>query len=386
MILEYLKPISDAAVAHARMQEPRTLGKTIQLHTAQDGLPSLDNVDLAIVTVLENRRDANAMFQVESLDGIRRKLYELFPGNWHSSMVDLGNMEAGDQVEDTYFVVREFTAFLLKKNILPIVIGGSQDLMYPMYRAFDDYRSMINVVNVDSRFDLGNIDMPISSRSYIGKMVATEPYNLFNYSNLGYQTYFNSQDEIALLDRLYFDAIRLGELDTDITIAESVLRDADLVGIDIKSIRSSDLLFDKGEPNGFQSAQMCRLSRYSGISDRLKAFGIFEVPTGDIGLMWSAVAQVIWYFIEGYNYRSNEYPIDVSKGFLKYQVPIEDEVLIFYKSSKTDRWWIELPFVSHVNNKLKQYTLLPCDHKDYVLATSQIMPERWLKARQKNEV
>jgi len=386
MILEYLKPISDATVAHARIQEPGTLGQTIQRHTAQEGLPSLENVDLAIISVLENRRDASAVFQVESLDGIRTKLYELFPGNWHSSIVDLGDIAAGDQVEDTYYVIRELTAHLLKENVLPIFIGGSQDLMYPIYRAFDEYRTMINVVNIDSRFDLGNIDMPISSRSYIGKMVATEPYNLFNYSNLGYQTYFNSQDEIALLDRLYFDAIRLGALDSDITIAESVLRDADLVGMDVKSIRSSDLIYDKGDPNGFQSAQMCRLSRYSGISDRLKAFGIFEVPTGDLELMWSAVAQVLWYFMEGYNYRSSEYPVDVSKGFLKYQVPVDDEVLTFFKSSRTERWWIELPFISQVNNKLKQYTLLPCDKNDYIQATNQILPERWLKARQKNEV
>jgi arginase family enzyme len=386
MILEYLKPIAEVTVAHARIQEPRSIGKTILLHTAQDGLPDLENVDMVMVSILENRKDTSAMFQVESLDGIRRKFYELFPGNWHSRMADLGDIVAGETVEDTYYVVRELTSYLLEQHILPIFLGGSQDLMYPIYRAFDGHRHMINVVNVDSRFDLGNIDMPISNRSYVGKMVATEPYNLFNYSNLGYQTYFNSQDEIDLLDRLYFDAIRLGAVDADITIAESVLRDADLVGIDVKSIRSGDVMFDKGDPNGFQSAQMCRLSRYAGISDRLTAFGIFEIPAGDFELMSSALSQVIWYFIEGYNYRSNEYPVDVSKGFLKYQVPIDDEVLIFYKSSKTERWWIELPFISNVNNKLKQYTLLPCDKDDYVQAASQILPQRWLKARQKNEV
>jgi hypothetical protein len=386
MILEYLKPIAEITVAHARIQEPHSIGKTILLHTAQDGLPDLQNVDIVMVSILENRKDANAIFQVENLDGIRRKLYELFPGNWHSKIADLGNIVAGETVEDTYYVVRELTSYLLEQHILPIFLGGSQDLMYPMYRAFDGHRNMINVVNIDSRFDLGNIDIPISNRSYVGQMVATEPYNLFNYSNLGYQTYFNSQDEIDLLDRLYFDAIRLGAIDADITIAESVLRDADLVGIDVKSIRSGDVMFDKGDPNGFKSAQMCRLSRYAGISDRLTVFGIFEIPEGDFELLSSAVSQVIWYFLEGYNYRSNEHPVDVSKGFLKYQVPIDDEVLIFYKSSKTERWWIELPFISNVNNKLKHCTLLPCDKDDYVQAVSQILPQRWLKARQKNEV
>jgi hypothetical protein len=36
--------------------------------------------------------------------------------------------------------------------------------------------------------------------------------------------------------------------------------------------------------------------------------------------------------------------------------------LIFYKSLKTGRWWIEIPFLPDVNNKLKKHTLLPCMH------------------------
>ena len=386
MTLEVLQPIDEATVAHARLQEDRTLGKTIRLHTKQDGLPDLDNVDIVIITVLENRRDQNAILPMGHLDGVRRKLFELFSGNWHSEIADLGNVLAGDSVEDTYYVVRELTAHFIKEGILPIILGGSQDLMYPMYRAFDDVKPMVNVVNIDHRFDLGNIELPIDSHSYIGKMVANEPYNLFNYSNLGYQTYFNSQDEIDLLDRLYFDAVRLGEIQGDMTIAEPVIRDCDLLGIDILSVQANDLFYDKGHPNGFQSAQMCSLSRYAGISDRLKAFGIFEIPSGDFPVLESAVSQILWYFLEGYNFRHGEYPVDVSSGFLKYQVPIEDQVLKFYKSVKTDRWWIELPFNSSVHNKLKQYTLLPCDKKDYLQATDQILPERWLKARQKNEI
>ena len=386
MILEYLKPIDEATVAHARIQEDRTLGKTIQLHTKQDGLPDLENVDIAIVTILENRRDQNALLHMGNLDGVRRKLYELFEGNWHSNIADLGDVLAGESVDDTYYVVRELTTYFLMNEIIPVFLGGSQDLMYPMYRAFDAYRPMINVVNIDSRFDLGNIDMPIESHNYIGKMVANEPYNLFNYSNLGFQTYFNSQEEINLLDKLFFDAIRLGELNGDITIAEPVIRDSDLLGIDLLSVQANEIMYDKGSPNGFQSAQMCSLSRYAGISDRLKAFGIFEIPSGDFPVLESAVGQMIWYFIEGYNYRHGEYPLNVSTGFLKYQVPIDNQTLIFYKSKKTERWWIELPHNSLINNKLKQYTLLPCDKKDYLLATDQILPERWLKARQKNEV
>jgi formiminoglutamase len=94
----------------------------------------------------------------------------------------------------------------------------------------------------------------------------------------------------------------------------------------------------------------------------------------------------MWYFVEGYNYRSFEYPVDVSKSSIVYKVPIDDQILTFYKSTDSGRWWIELPFISNVNNKLKQHTLLPCDRRDYEMACDQVLPDRWLKARRKNEI
>ena len=44
---------------------------------------------------------------------------------------------------------------LVKKKIIPIIIGGSQDLTYAMYRAYDVLEQMVNLVSIDSKFDLG---------------------------------------------------------------------------------------------------------------------------------------------------------------------------------------------------------------------------------------
>ena len=41
------------------------------------------------------------------------------------------------------------------------------------------------------------------------------------------------------------------------------------------------------------------------------------------------------------------------KHYQKYNVLVEKDELIFYKSLKTGRWWIEIPFLPDVNNKLK---------------------------------
>lgn len=385
MSLEFLKPLNDTVITHAGLQPSETIASNIRLHTIQDGLPSLKGVSLVIIGVLENRRDANALFQVESLDQVRENLYELYPGNWSSVLADLGDIHAGDSVEDTYYVVQQITEYFLREGIIPIFLGGSQDLMYPIYRAFDEFQHMINLVNVDCRFDLGNIELPITSRNYVGKMIASEPYNLFNYSNLGFQTYFNSQEEIDLLDRMFFDAIRLGHLDSDITLAEPIMRDADIVGVDMNVVRAGDLSWEKANPNGLDGKQVCSLSRYAGISDRLKVFGVFEIES-EKNSGAQLVAEMIWYFIEGVNYRSFEYPVDITNRCVIYKVPIDEETLTFYKSYDSGRWWIDLPFISNSNNKLKQNTLLPCDRRDYEMACDQILPERWLKARRKNEI
>ena len=69
------------------------------------------------------------------------------------------------------------------------------------------------------------------------------------------------------------------------------------------------------------------MARYAGISDRLNIFGLFELPNTTI--FNKLLAQIIWYFIEGYNCRFEEYPTLTSKGFTKYTVALSDMEMIF---------------------------------------------------------
>ncbi len=385
MALEFLSPLSKELLDYAQNCPKGAIGSHLKLHSAQ-GVPSLEGVQLALIGILENRLDDAAVHVIEDFVEVRRKFYSLYLGNWTATMADLGDIQAGATVQDTYFLVKKITAYCLLHNVVPLFLGGSQDLMYPTYRGFDEQYTMINVVNVDARFDLGDVDAPISSRSYIGKMVVEKPYNLFNYSNLGYQTYFNSQNEIELIERMFFEALRLGVLDEDIAQAEPVLRDADLVGIDITAVKGSDIAFAKANPNGLSGKQICTLSRYAGISDRTKVFGIYEIPLEIGHTTGQLIAEVLWYFVEGFNLRSYEYPVPIENHFIKYRVPCEEHTLTFLKSTKTGRYWLELPFVSMVQNKLKQHALLPCSKQEYEMACDQILPDRWLKARKKNEM
>ena len=381
----FFTPVKDALVAYA---DPQTMGATISIYTAEAGFPDLEGVKIALFGVLEDRLDEQPTGEPFDFDGIRSAFYSLFPGNWDLSIADLGDIEKGESVEDTYFALQRVVEELVKKDIIPVILGGSQDLMYAQYRAYDNLDEMVNLVNIDPRFDLGDADKPISNRSYIGKIIVSKPYNLFNYSNLGYQTYYNSQNEIELMDRLFFDACRLGEVSSDISKVEPVMRDANLVSIDVNAISAGAIGNQYSlSPNGFDGKEICALARYAGISDKVSSFGIYEISSRQSSAAFSMLlAQTLWYFAEGVNYRRNENTLSAKKEFTKYQVPIDGEVLVFYKSPASGRWWIEIPFVSGANNKLKRHTLLPCTYDDYLEACNQVMPERWYKTKRKNEI
>ena len=380
MVFDFLQPISTSVEEYIATLSNQTLGKKVVFHTQTD-FPVLDNVAIAIITVNEFRGSEKDNDDF-SFDYFRKQFYSLFPGNWNASIVDLGTIEAGASIEDTYFVVKSLVAELIKKRIIPVVIGGTQDLTYPMYRAYDNLDQMVNLVSVDNQFDFSK-ENKLDSESYLSKIIVEEPNNLFNFSNLGFQTYFNSQEEIDLIEKLYFEAYRLGEVSNNIVVAEPVFRDADLVSVDMHSVQSSySGNFDVFNPNGFTGKEICALSRYAGISDKVTSFGIFNFNSNGNEVVLTA--QMLWYFIEGFCFRSNEYPFGTKENYIKYIVPIEDEELIFYKSNKTERWWIEIPFLTNVNNKLKRNTLLPCTHEDYLAACEQEIPERWWKAQRRN--
>ncbi|HEY6144303.1 MAG TPA: formimidoylglutamase [Flavobacterium sp.] len=381
MEFDFLKPLDKEILGIVRDFSSQQLGSKVVFHTAED-FPDLNKIKIAIIGVLENRGDSNQTKEV-NLSHIRKELYGLFPGNWDASIADLGNILAGDALSDTYFALKEVVSSLVKKKIIPIIIGGSQDLTYALYRGYDDLEQMVNLVSIDNKFDFGKESAVVSASSYLTKIIIDEPNNLFNFSNVGYQTYYNSQEEIDLIDKLFFDAYRLGEVSNNISIAEPVFRDADIVSIDLTSVKSSDSgNLSPFVPNGFNGKEICALSRYAGISDKVSLLGIFNHNNS---IQESVlIAQVIWYFIEGFHYRSNEYPFGSREHYIKYIVPLEEEELIFYKSNKTERWWIEIPFISDVNNKLKKNTLLPCSHEEYLGACNQEIPERWWKAQRKN--
>jgi arginase family enzyme len=387
MAFNFLTPVSDWVLNETKSLSPQAMRYKIRCHSLEAGMPDLEGVNVAIIGVPEHRNKVNYTEAELNFDTVRMAFYAMFPGNWSSVIADLGDILPGNSVEDTYFALRTTIAILIEKQIIPIVIGGSQDLTYANFRAYDNLIPMINMVNVDSCFDLGDASMSLKNNSYLGKIILEEPYNLFNYSVLGYQTYYNSQEERDLLERLYFEGYRIGDVSSDISLVEPIMRDAHIVTLDLKALKASELGPNQGySPNGFTGREICAIARYAGISNKLTSFGIYEFNQmlNSDGITPMMVSQIIWYFVEGINCRIKDDDFKDKQLYQKYNVLIEDHDIVFYKSIKTGRWWMEIPFLEEVNNKLKRHTLLPCNYNDYLVAVKGEVPERWFKAFKKN--
>jgi len=382
MWAHYLKPVNQSTLAHIVLNSNLSLGQQIKIHTQENGIPKIVGNELAIIGIKEDRNSINNLGTGSDLSQIRKELYQLFPGNWLKKIVDLGNIEKGNEVSDTYFALKEMASFLLKKNVILILIGGGNDILYANYRAYDTLEQVVNLVSVDAKFDIGTLNEPLSSETYLHKIIMEKPNILFNFSNIAYQTYFNSKQELDLVNSLFFDAYRLGEVSQNIAIAEPVLRDADIVSIDISAIKYTEAKANKNaSPNGLTGVEICAIARYAGLSDKVSSFGVYEYnPKLDTDSQSAKlIAQMIWYFIEGVNFRTKDYPFEKKENYKKYIVPLDEQTINFYKSHKSDRWWME---VTTSNNKRKT-TLIPCTYQDYLDACNQNIPERWFKALKK---
>ena len=350
--------------------------------------PDYEEAQIAIIGVQEDRNSLGNEGTALSPDFVRNYFYKLYSFHKNLRIVDLGNIKAAYTIEDTYHALTEVVATLLRKNVLPIVIGGSQDLTYPIYLAYEQLGRILNLVCLDKSFDLGNSEEELHAESFLSKIILHEPNYLFNYTNIGYQSYFVDPRAIDLMKQMCFDIYRLGDVRADLEEVEPMIRNADILSIDITAVRQSDAPASaKASPNGFYGEELCKIARYAGLSDKLSMIGFFENnPAFDKhGQTSHLIAQMMWYFMEGFCFRKNDLPHQNKSEFKKYKVLFKEQnqEVTFYKSKKSDRWWMEVPCPSSLREKYKRHYLLPCSYNDYQTASKEELPDRWLQAYQK---
>lgn len=373
----FFSPVQESV--YEGVNSPSSFYRNIKVYTEK--MPNYKDAHIAIIGIGEER-GAGSAIPGKSPDEIRKKLYNLKRGTGSYRIVDLGNLNPGHDLDETYVRISEVCRILLEDNVLPLVIGGSHDLDYGQYLAYETLDKLVSFLNVDAFLDLDEKKDSIVNTQHIHKILLHEPNYLFSYTHLAYQSYLLDPLSVAILEKLYFEAFRIGQMRTNLQEIEPAIRNADMVSFDVTAIRSSDAPGNsRTQPFGLTGEEACQICWYAGLNEKLSSIGFYEYnPDLDDAHKKTAsvIATMIWYFIEGYHHRKNEQNFR-SNDFMKYVVsmPVEPETLTFYKSKFSDKWWLEVPNPSN-NKRYTRNSVVPCSYNDYQLAVKGEVPERYI--------
>ena len=174
----------------------------------------------------------------------------------------------------------------------------------------------------------------------------------------------------------------MGELRSDPDLLEPVIRDADVLTINLASVRSGDA---PGQidpiPSGFTLEEVCQIARYAGMSDKLTSFGIYglNLESDPHRQTASLYAQLVWYMMDGFSKRKNDFPAS-RESLVEYLVDSKDGIpaMTFWKSKRTGRWWIEAPDMT--TSAQFRHSLIPCSYEDFKQSCDHDIPDRIINA------
>ena len=331
-------------------------------------IPPLERVQLAIIGL--DQKEANA---------VRKELYKLeFPFR-SFRVADLGNIRNKNH-SFLIPVIKE----LLDSNIVPLILGRDINHSLAHYQSYH-LCNHVNLAVIDEKIRYNTSKKEIKGDFYINSLLSKKKPALFNLSILGYQSHFTSSKVVSDLSENNHDLVRLGEIRKDITETEPLIRYADLMTFNISALKSLEApAQDDPSPSGLFSEEACQLCRYAGLSDRLTSIGFYGYQHEKDPQLQTAktIAQLIWYFIEGMKNRKKDFPIS-SRDLVEYIVENKnrDHQIHFWKSTKTGRWWIEVPLKG--KRKGKRTEMVPCSYEDYLAACQDEITNRLSRAFQK---
>ena len=372
-IADFLEPISLNEISGDHEFKDGQIGKMISLY--ENSFPDLVATDIVIIGCGEERGNNLVIETTSAPDIIREQLYLLY--YWHADVqiTDIGNIRTGAQLADTYAalktVIRELTA--IGKTI--VILGGGHDLTLAQYQSYADAKKIIEATCIDA---LINIDMDsiFRSQSFLMEVLTGEPNYINHYNHIGFQSYFVHPRMLETMDKLRFDCYRVGIAKENIEEMEPVIRNSSMVSFDIAAIAHSFAPSNTLSPNGFNGEEACALMRFAGLSNITNSIGIYGYdPANDKdSITAKLISQMIWYLMDGKSRGKKEADIRDRDAFYEFNVSFAEVSTTFLQSKKTGRWWMQLP----------DKKFIACSHKDYLLAGSNEIPERWLRTQERN--
>lgn len=383
--MEFLKPIPNTLLDEINaLSAPTSVFHYTDFFHSTD--KALSSYQIAILGVSDIRAHEMNQGISKGANEIRKEFYQLIKPRHDVKIVDLGNIEAGNTISDTYFAVRHTVAELLKNKVTCLIMGASEDFIYQQYAAYEQSHFNMNVLLADARVALKVVDDDMSQSGYLSNIIAHPKNYLFNVAHVGHQSYFVEPESYDAFERMNFDMMRLGLFKGKMQNIEPLCRNADMMAFNINCVKGADAPGqNKASANGFNGEDACQIARYAGISNDISSFGIYNInPVNDRQNLTSQLAaQMLWYFMDGFYSRKNEYPTADSNDYMIYYTSIQSTYEInFYKNKYSDRWWMEVPYPKD-RSAQKGSFMVPCSYNDYETAMADEIPDRWIKAYQK---
>jgi hypothetical protein len=156
---------------------------------------------------------------------------------------------------------------------------------------------------------------------------------------------------------------------------EPVLRNTNMLSFDISAIAHRDAPSNHLSPNGLSGEEACALMRFAGLSPNINSIGIYGyIPEKDEhDLTARQIAQMLWYIVDGHSKGRREATLSDREYFNEYHTAFAEVQTTFLQSKKTNRWWMQLPDQKYI----------ACSYNDYLTASSNEIPERWLRAQER---
>jgi arginase family enzyme len=368
-IQDFVEPINLSFLSKDEGYRDTQLGKHIKSYENQ--LPDITDADIVLIGAGECRGAGFALNSFEAANAVRAALYNLY--YWHAqvTIADIGNVKIGQTIQDSYAALRTVIAELILQNKKVVIMGGSHDLTLPQYHAYTAIPTLVNAVVADAKIDL-DLEARLPSDHFLEELFTGLPNHLNHYAHIGFQSYFMHPHMLETIDKLRFDCFRLGVVRESIEEMEPVIRDSHMMSFDISAIQHAQAPANIITSNGFNGEEACVLMQYAGMSWKTSTIGLFgyQAELDHHGLTAIQMAQMIWYIIDGVHRGKKEAPLTALDRFKEFHIAFSDIDTQFLQSKSTGRWWM----------KLHNEEWMPCSYKDYLVASNNEIPERWLRA------
>lgn len=371
-IADFLSPVSIPELTNDEGYKDGQFGKIISIY--EEEFPDIEEADFVIVGCGEQRGAGFHKGFSEAPDTIRRQFYLLYYWHFDLKITDIGNIKNGSSQTDSHAALKTVVHELINAKKTVIILGGSHDLALAQYYAYADNKKAIEASCVDALIDL-NIDSPYRNDNFLMEMLTGEPNYIRHYNHIGFQSYYVHPRMLETLDKLRFDCYRVGNVRENIEEMEPVLRNSQMFSFDISAIAHAFAPANTFSPNGFDGEESCVLMRYAGMSPNINTIGIYNYhPEKDKDdLTAKQISQMLWYLLDGRSRGRREASLNERESFNEYYMAFAEVETIFIQSKKTGRWWMQLP----------DKRFIACSYKDYLLASSNEIPERWLRAQER---